>query len=214
MPKVSIDEARANANGLLDFWQAGFKSLARLNRLQREAPNCLHYPHKHATYADEAKRAGIGTDTLAKARRLAREYTKQEICDLCADVKKHCVPFSQTHMLRLLAVKPRSPRDRLIKQAITHGWTVRQLERAAQGLRGSRRPHVGRRPQLPNDETELVMALEALCLRWRRWTEAARPRLPVHLHKPLDAAAKAVRRLQRMTQHLQKPLPQSKQTKP
>jgi hypothetical protein len=65
-----------------------------------------------------------------------------------------------------------------------------------QAARGGRREHVGRRPRVPDDPAEALVALDALCGKWCRWCDAAAPNLPGGLHALLKRAARAVRGVQ------------------
>jgi hypothetical protein len=192
MAKVTRTQPTSAAGALHQFWRAGRDSLARLERLGKQDPGALQHGRKKQTYEQEAAAAGMNPDTLAKARRVAEEYTEAEMRALDAAVKKHDAPFSPTHLIRLLALKDRQGRDRLAGRAIKGGWSVQQLKAAVLQAKGGRRAGVGRKPRLPADPGELERDLQGLCLRWTNWVEAAEGRLPKALQSCVGAARKAV----------------------
>src|SRR3954452_471024 len=97
--RVTIEQARQNAAAIRKVWRDGQRSLARLQQLQRRDPSTLQHGCKMDTYTEEAQRLGTNVDTAAKMRRLAREYTREQIDTLCALVERHCSPFRPTHLL-------------------------------------------------------------------------------------------------------------------
>jgi hypothetical protein len=104
-------------------------------------------------------------------------------------------PFGPTCFLMLLRVADRERRDALMRRAIRGRWSSEQLERAIQGLAGGRRTAVGRRPRVPDDPRERLMALDALTTKWTRWADAALPSLPARLRKHVREAKGALERL-------------------
>jgi hypothetical protein len=195
--QVTPDEARRNAQAVRQFWKGGQASLRRLRRLRREDPDAFAHGGKEQTCAAEARRLGVNVDKAAKMRRVAREYTRGQIEELCALVERHRAPFAATQLLVLLRVADRGRRDALMRRSVRQGWTTSHLERAVQAARGARRPHVGRRPRVPADPAERLLALEALAGKWCRWCDAALADLPGELRQPVDLAVKAVLRVQR-----------------
>jgi hypothetical protein len=71
-----------------------------------------------------------------------------------------------------------------MKEAVREGWTTARLERSVQADRRQRRPHVGRKPRVPADPTEPLLALDALGDKFMRWCEVAQADLPAGL-RPL-----------------------------
>jgi hypothetical protein len=45
---------------------------------------------------------------------------------------------------------------------------------------------------VPDDLAQIRLVLEGLCLKWRRWCEAAQPRLPEEMRKLVKKATRAV----------------------
>jgi hypothetical protein len=111
--------------------------------------------------------------------------------------------FGPTNLMFLLRIKSRARRDALMRRAVRESWTVTQLERSIQALRGGRRPFVGRQPAVPTDRAEKLIALDALASKWLRWVEVAMPDLPDELQPVLTKTAKAVREVQRTLAELQ-----------
>jgi hypothetical protein len=194
---VTIDQARQNAAGIRNVWRAGQRSVARLQQLQRKDPHSLQHGRRMDTYTQEAQALGTNVDTAAKMRRLAQEYTREQIDTLCALVERQCSRFGPTHLLILLRVDDRARRDRLMKQAVREGWTTAQLERAVQAHRRQRRPHVGRKPRVPADPTERLLALDAVSEKFVRWCELAQADLPAGMRPLIDKATRAVSRVRR-----------------
>ena len=96
-----------------------------------------------------------------------------------------------THLLHLLTVKDRRRRDILARKAVEGRWGVTQLETAILRLH-ERRPEVGRKPRVPDDPAQIRLVLEGLCLKWRRWCEAAQPRLPEEMRELVKKATRAI----------------------
>jgi hypothetical protein len=113
------------------------------------------YGHKLDTLDTEAARVRLNGNTLRQAWRAAREYTAEQIAELCALVTEHRARFGPTHLARLLAVEDRELRDAMTREAIRGGGVAR-LGRAIQAARGERRPGVGKKPSVPAAEPELL----------------------------------------------------------
>src|SRR5438876_485366 len=109
--RVPADQARQNAAAIRRVWRAGQRSLARLQQLQRKDPDALQHGRKESTHTEEAQRLGTNFDTAAKMRRLAREYTREQIDAVCALVERQRSPFRPTPLLILLRVDDRARRD-------------------------------------------------------------------------------------------------------
>jgi hypothetical protein len=195
--QVTPDEARRNAQTVRQFWQGGQASLRRLRRLRNQDPDAFAHGGREQTHAAEARGLGVNADKAAKMRRAAREYTRGQMEEVCALVGRHRARFAATQLLVLLRVADRARRDALMRRSVRQGWTTSHLERAVQAARGARRPHVGRRPRVPADPAERLLALGALAGKWCRWCDAALADLPGDVKAPIDLAVKAVRRVQR-----------------
>ncbi len=191
--KVTPEEAQKNAEAVRRFWEDGQASLHRLQRLGADA---LKLGNKAATYAEEAKRLGTNIDRAAKQRRAAEEYTETQINALCESIERHRSRFGPSNLLVLLRVEDRRQRDAITRQAIRENWSYGKVVRAVQALRGERREHVGRRPRVPDDPVERLLALDAAAEKWCRWCDAALPQLPEALHPLVAKTATAVRQLQ------------------
>jgi predicted nuclease of restriction endonuclease-like (RecB) superfamily len=184
-------EARKAAKALRKFWQSGTRSLDRLRRLQKQKPNPYCYGNKQDFLKREAVKEGYNYDTMKKAWRIALEYKENDVEKLCDYVQQSDARFGPTHLLRLLTVKNRQWRDILAEKAIKGRWGVTQLETAILRLH-ERRPEVGRKPRVPEDRAQIRLVLEGLCLKWRRWCEAAQPRLSKELREVVKKATQAV----------------------
>src|SRR4051812_5897266 len=97
--RVPGEQARHNAAAIRKVWRAGQRSMARLQQLQRKDPAALQHGRKMDTRTQEAQRLGTGVDTAAKMRRLAREYTREQIEAVCALVERQRSRFGPTHLL-------------------------------------------------------------------------------------------------------------------
>jgi len=189
---VATETAQANANAIRQLWRQGNASLKRIQELEETRPRRLQYGHKAKTFKQEAQTLDISVDTAAKMRRLAEEYSADQIASLCNLVLRHNSPFSGTHLLILLRVEDRQQRDALTKQAIREGWSTSRLERVIQAAKGKRRPHVGRKPRMPADPVEALLTLDALCLKFNGWCDLVLGILPRKVHAPVKAATKAI----------------------
>lgn len=190
--EVTVEQAQLNAAAVRRLWKTGRASQAHLDKLK---PQAVAYGHKDKTLKQEAERLGINYDTASKARRLAELYTREEVEALCRQIEKHRSRFAASHFLLLLRVEDRAERDQMARQAIRKSWSHAHLLRIIQAAHGRRRPDAGRRPGVPRDETERLLAIDALCAKWIRY-EAACDKLPKSLAQPMSKVTSAVRRVQ------------------
>lgn len=191
--KEKSKEEQKDVHSVREFWDKGRASLERLARLDADA---LKLGNKAATYAEEARRLGTNVDTAAKMRRIAQEYTEDQIDAICALIERHQSPFGFANLMVLLRVEDRRQRDALMREAIKEDWPYMKVVRAVQALHGERRAHVGRKPRVPDDPVELLLALDAAAEKWCRWNDAALAELPAALHPLVKKATDAVRQLQ------------------
>src|SRR5262249_26247418 len=126
----------------------------------------------------------------------AEEYTTRQLDTLCDLVEGQRSRFSVSHWLVLLRLQDRPRRDKLMTRAVRASWSKSELKRAVQAERGERRPNVGRKPTVPDDPRECLIALDAQADKWCRWCDASRPLLPAELGDDLLKAVKAVRKVQ------------------
>jgi hypothetical protein len=185
-----------NAAAIRRFWERGRQSRARLSTQEREKPESLRAPRKGPTYKKEAERIGTDVDTAAKMRRFAEDYSRDDIKAIADQLKGKSSRFGTSHLRILMRLEDRDLRDQMMDQAIDQGWSAMRIERAVQARRGNRRPYVGRKPRIPTALKEKLVALDALCERWRRWCIAAK--LPESLQAEIHEAVKAVVRVQEM----------------
>ena len=71
------------------------------------------------------------------------------------------------------------------------------MERAVQVVNG-RRDHVGKRPAVPENRSELLNTLVAVCVKWERFCAAAAESVPDELKNAVDRATKAVGKVKRV----------------
>jgi hypothetical protein len=138
----------------------------------------------------------VNADTAAKMRRLAQDYAEEEVETICSLVVKHRSRFGPTHLLIALRVAGSNRRDKLVQKAVREGWSTSRLERAAQATKGERRGHVGRKPRVPDDPKERLLALDALAEKWCRWCAAAGDGLPKEVKALVSLATTAVLEVQ------------------
>ena len=188
------DEAEQAAKNLLAFWKIGKESWRKVDPDKKRKGDEVEYAHGHKLdlLHAEAERTGLNHDTLSKGWKLGREYSREQIDELCDLVIEHRARFSGTHLTRLLAVENREKRDALARTAIEKHWGVTTLERKIQASKGIRRALVGNKPLIPTTRGELLMALGSLCDKWDRWCSAAGTKLPSELEKKVDVATTAV----------------------
>jgi hypothetical protein len=199
--RVTAEEAARNADAI-----TGLYDLAR--------DSLIHCPADELGYGTAAKRLArelarlrdatsgrelsftLNTDTLGKMRRVAAEYTAEQIADLAARVRANRSRFSTSHLLRLLVITDRKQRDAIASRAVRGSWTLSTLERHAQVARKGRRLGAGRKPFVPADPEQRLVVLEGLALKWLRWTALAADGLPRDLGRLVreaDAAVGAVK---------------------
>lgn len=201
---VTGTDAEDAAAALLRFWTAGRGSWGRIapNKTdkRRKAGPTAEPGYKYGNKLDllhaEADRLGMNYDTLAKAWKVAREYTSEQIEALGELVVEHGARFGPTHLTRLLAVADRKRRDALTNAAIRGRWGVTRLERAIQAVNG-RREHVGKRPSIPDGDRELLNAVVALCEKWVRFCAGAQERFSDEMNPAVERATKAVQAVKR-----------------
>src|SRR5579871_3095253 len=145
--KVTAQQAKKNAEAILRFWKRGRNSHKQLRQLQSNDPHSLRFGNKAHTFENEAKRLGVNYDTASKMRRVAQEYTREQIEALCTQVMRHRSRFGPIHLLVLLRIQNRAQRDKLMRRAIREAWSNRRLKGAIQAMKGGRRPFVGRKPR-------------------------------------------------------------------
>jgi hypothetical protein len=205
---VTAEEATRNAAAIKGLWELGRDSLVHCpvdelrygeaaKRLARELARL------HETVSGRQLTFTLNTSTLGGMRRIAAEYTPQQIADIADRVKANLARFSTSHLLRVLVVADRKQRDALTTRAVRGSWTLSTLERHAQVARKGRRPGAGRKPVVPDDPDQRLVALEGLALKWLRWTAIALDRLPAdvsRLVREADAAVNAVKAA--LTNHL------------
>jgi hypothetical protein len=205
---ADLAQVAAAVAALRSFWETGRDSWDKVRATaapdgatgrgkkngRRRKPTGYVHGNKTEVLKLAAADEGLNYDTLAKAWRAARLYTREQIDELCRLVEEHQARFGPTHLTRVMAVKDPKKRDALTRKAIRGRWGVTRLERAVQALNG-RREHVGKRPQLPDGRPELLNALIALCEKWQRFGAEAGPRLSDNLKVAVGLASKAVKRV-------------------
>ena len=80
---VASEKAQDNAAALRKLYNAGVQSRNRLARLQRTDAAAIRYGRKAETFKAEAARLNTNIDTAKKMRRLADEYTPEQVEALC-----------------------------------------------------------------------------------------------------------------------------------
>jgi hypothetical protein len=200
-PKFTAEDGQRAATALLSFWKKGHGSLSRLKKLEGTDDDPLQHGKKMDTLEAEANKAKLNPDLMKKAWRLAQMYEKEDIEAICQRVRNKPAPFSYTHMVLLLQVNNKAKRKSLITRAIQGQWSDSDLQRAilAQKKEG-RKAGVGRNPKVPDDPVELLIALEGLCLKWSRWCEAGKKKLPAEVKQCVETATTAVKEVEAAVQ--------------
>jgi uncharacterized protein YjhX (UPF0386 family) len=114
-----------------------------------------------------AKSHRVGVDRIRKCRQLALGYTQDELKRFCDLSKTSRRPLGLLILIRLLKVEDKDKRIDGVEQAIREGWSLGEVETKLFG-QFARRERVGRKPKLPERPEELLVELEAWCMRWRR----------------------------------------------
>jgi hypothetical protein len=204
---ADLERVAAAVAALRAFWETGRSSWGSVQQTaegasgggrkktrRKQKPAGYVHGNKTEVLRRAAAHEGMNHDTLQKAWRAARLYTREQIEELCGLIDRHAARFGPTHLSRVMAIKDARKRDALTRRAIRGRWGVTRLERAVQLVNG-RREHVGKRPQVPEGRSELLTSLLALCEKWRRFGTAAGPSLPAHLDGAVGRATKAVERV-------------------
>ena len=194
---VTRAEAATAADALYRFWDSGRRVRGSFDRLARTDPATVSYGNREAALAAAAAEHGLNPDLMRKAVNVAGAYTPAEIREICRLVRDRPARFSYSHLTRLMRVPDKPARGALIRDAIRLQWSVGELNTALKASRG-RRVGVGKRPKLPRGSRQLLVALEAQCLRFGRWVEAAQSLLPDEIGGPVGRAAGAVAAVQRL----------------
>src|SRR5579871_422937 len=199
--KVTAQQAKKNVEAICLFWKKGLDSRKRLRQLQRNDPHALRIGNKARTFEREAQLLDVNIDTASKMRRVAEEYTREQIEAIGEQVKRHRSRFGQIHLLALIRIEDRAKRDKLMRQAIQQSWSNRQLKGAIQALKGGRRPYVGRKPRVPSDGKQRLLALQALAEKFCRFCVAARNDLPGELQPLVTKATSSLQTIQKRVDH-------------
>ena len=221
MTRVSPEEADRNAAALIAYGVVGRDSLKKL------PPDKLSYGTSDAQLRAELSRVrklagkqGLSIrfgniDTLSKMRRIATEYTEDQIRDLAHAVRQHQSRFSISQLVRLLVIADRTRRDKIATKAIAQSWPLERLNRTVQVARKARRAGAGRKPVIPTSQDQRLIVLEGLCTKWSRWTAAARSQLPEELVPLIAQTDRAIDSVRRKTAVLLKrPEPREKAANP
>jgi hypothetical protein len=200
--RVTPEQAERNAEQIVRLWEWGHDSLKRCPKdelvyfeaTKRQKAELARLKQRQQE-EKEPLPLSLNLDVLGKMRRIADEYSAEQIEKLADLVREHRSRVATTHLIRALAVDDRRARDSLLAQAVRQSWPLSVLERRAQIARGRRRVGAGRKPDVPRDHEQRLVMLEGLCIRWLRWADAAGGDLPHGLRKLVreaDAAVAAV----------------------
>ena len=206
--RVTIESAAANATAISTLYAAGCNSL-------QECPGDK-FAHGDAQkgYAAEIVRlrakfeelhVKLGPDALSKMRRIAIEFTKTEILEMTNLVEERRSRFTISHLCTLLRL-PKRRRISLAKKAIRLSWSVKTLDRYIRIARKDRRAASGRHSHIPEDAQQKLLVLEALTIKWLRFTRLAYPETAVEPHHEM---AKRVRHADRAVKSVQNWIAQS-----
>jgi len=155
---------------LIEFWRIGKESrkdlvIAKSGGNKGETETRYVHGSKQTVKEELATKYGLNHDMLGKAWRIAEQYTEVQIRHWDELVEKCGASFGACHFKDLLVVTNRKKRDRMMEKAIRKNWSSKQLYMTIQATFG-KRPHVGRKPQVPEDPKELMTKLRMLCDKW------------------------------------------------
>lgn len=157
---VSLNQAEANAAAVRRLWRQGRVSQRRIDKIAADDPDAVLYGRCAETYQAEAKILGMDIGLAAQARRIASDFSEERISQICKSIVERRAPFSSSHLLTALRVPAGKERDDLIRRAIKERWTALMMRRAIQAMHGGpRRPGGGRKPHVPTDPGEALIAL-------------------------------------------------------
>ena len=196
--QVSPEQAAANAKAIEDAWRKGRQSQRRLQQLKKDDPTAYRRGYPAALQREEADRMGVSTADLAgKFRRVGMQYSVDDIADIGEQVRKHNSRFAPLHLVDLLPVADRKQRDKLMRQAIRESWSQKEVQRAAQAAnRHRRQPGAGRKPHVPDDPRERLIALASHSDRFQRFADAVREGLPEQVRALALAATVTLKAMQ------------------
>lgn len=161
---------------LIAFWMLGAESLQffpGLNGLTHKIPHGQQKEvinqMKTSRYAPQLSFTPSSAN-VSEVRRVAAEYTLQEIKEFVCEIQRCHSRFSHTQMCDLLTINDRSLRETMIWQAIQENWTI---SRTRGKCRVVNKPtsNVGRKPIVPRDPIEALSKLDADCLKSIRFLD-------------------------------------------
>lgn len=126
----------------------------------------------HGVIAPLADQYKVNRDTAQKLRAIANPetgYTKPQLERWFRLFRSESRSLSISHFIKLVSV-PRGPeRDRLTREALSHGWSSHELQSEILALQGRRRDG-GRRPKVASAE-KFESQFKERIWSWRRWLD-------------------------------------------
>jgi hypothetical protein len=197
-PRASTAEVNQSIREIRDYHKQGRASLRKL-------PERGGYGGK--AIAEQAKRLGWNATRLRKARQFAMQYTQTQLNELCKLVREHQPHFGTAHVGILVTVPDAQQRSALQAWCITEDVSKVELEREVKKRFGARR-FGGRRRQVADDPTLVLLQIDEMADSWARWyaiaseepagngqTESVLDRLPESVRVEARKVDRAVRRL-------------------
>ena len=91
-----------------------------------------HRGNRYGVHAIDQIRAFFGWDggVIYSALRIAKQFTQEEIDDLCGKKMPNGQPLSYSHLNSLMGIQDRDKRKELIDKAVEENWTSNDLARA------------------------------------------------------------------------------------
>ncbi len=170
------------AESIRRLWEAGRASLKQMRlRRQKESPIL-----KKDFFEAEARRTRLNPDTVGKAQRVARDFSRAEINQLCALAHKGTSDFAASHVVILLRA-PHKHRLALARAAVRNEWNTQMLAAILRNRFGRRR-HGGKTPYDAKNPMQAILWLEQMCEKWCRWCDANRPYFSDQMKRRIDAA--------------------------
>lgn len=117
-----------------------------------------------------AAQVGLDVDTFGKARQLAdpeKGYTREELEDFLRQCRRAGYAVGHSFLILLLRA-PKKDRPWFQRRMLKERWCFTRLESELLRRYGRRRQG-GRARRLPEDVGGLLVMIEGMCEKWRRW---------------------------------------------
>jgi hypothetical protein len=179
--------------------------IREFHRVGRQSREDFRGQLPHGGSKKVARSAGMNLDQYEKSRFFAREYTIDEMEDLCDRISNGGFPVGVSHLIRLFWL-PQDRRERFLLKTIQEKWSCRRLGAAIQQAKRKPRRHSGRPPTV-RDRAEAIRKFSILCEQWKRLSLAIRRAgvtLPPKLRLPMRRRDSTLKKFYELLQRYRK----------